>query len=150
MEAVVALGIEALEREPEEDLVIDRRAIKDMVRECISGPSHFCWVCERDGQVVGAVSALVEDMALFERKQATVWQFYSKAPGEGIKLIRELLRWAKGRRVIKRVVFQLEVNADPRIAAMLRRLGLQPAGEVFAAAPHELPGSSGRRSLRAA
>lgn len=150
VKAIVALGIEALEREPEDDLVIDRKHITRMVQECISGPSHFCWVSERDGQIVAVLSALVEDLALYERKQAMCWQFYSKAPGEGIKLIRAFLRWTKGRPIIKRVVFQLEVNADPRIGVMLRRMGLRAGGEVLAAAPRELLGSSQRRTRHAA
>lgn len=146
LRAVVALGVEALERDPEPDLRIDRESITGMVRECISGPSHFCWVCEDDdGQVVGVVSAMVEDMALYERKQATVWQFYCKAPGWGVKLIREFLRWVKPRRIVKRVVFQLERDADPRIAVMLKRMGLKSAGEVFAGAPSEFLGSSENR-----
>lgn len=138
VDAVVALGIEALEREPEPDLRIDRNHIRKMAIECISGPQHFSWVSEQEGRVVAVVSAMVEDSALYERKIATVLQFYTKAPGEGIKLLRQLFRWAKTRPIIKRVVFQLEVNADPRIAVMLRRMGLRSGGEVLTAAPREL------------
>ena len=122
---VVRLGIESLNIDPYEKLRISEEKVKDLATECISAPCNFCWVAEKDGKVVGAVSALVHPMALYERSQASVIQFYCTDPGQGIKLIRELLSWVATRPAIKMVCFTIECRADPRIGKLLKRLGLQ-------------------------
>ncbi len=122
---VVRLGIEALNIDPYEQLRICEDKVKELARECISAPCHFCWVAEKDGEIVGAVSAIVHPMAFYERSQASVVQFYCKDPGQGVKLIRELLKWVDTRPAIKMVCFTLECRSDPRIGKLLKRLGLQ-------------------------
>lgn len=126
---VARLGTEALNDNPYDGLRICEEKVTELARECVSSSRNFCWVAEKDGELVGAVSALVHSMAFYERSQATVIQFYCKEPGQGIKLIRELLRWVDTRPAIKMVCFTLECKADPRIGKLLKRLGLQ----------HELP-----------
>ena len=84
-----------------------------------------------DGAIVGSVLAIVTPIMFYERKQATVVQFYCKAPGYGVKLLRQLLAWCQGRRIIRMVVFTLEVRADPRIGKLLRRLGLTSELPVY-------------------
>lgn len=126
---VARLGVEALTDNPYDGLRICKDKVQEMAVECVSASRHFCWVAEKDGELVGAVSALVHPMAFYERSQATVVQFYCKEPGQGIKLIRELLKWVDTRPAIKMVCFTLECKADPRIGKLLTRLGLH----------HELP-----------
>jgi len=129
--AITSLGLEALMNDPYPNLVISPEKVEKMAIECVSAATNFCWVAEEDGEVVAAVSALVHDMMFYERKQATVVQFYTRKSGAGIKLIREFLGWARGRRVIKMICFTLECNADPRIGKLLRRLGLSEALPVY-------------------
>lgn len=129
--AITSLGLEALQSDPFEGLVISPEKVEEMARECVSSATNFSWVAEEDGEVVGAVSALVHPMMFYERKQATVVQFYTRRNGAGIKLIREFLGWARGRRVIKMICFTLECNADPRIGKLLKRLGLNEALPVY-------------------
>jgi len=129
--AVVKLGMEALNRDAYEGLVISEPKVLEMATECISSASHFCWVVEKDYKVVGAVSAMIGPMAFYERNQATVVQFSCDEPGEGLKLIREFMRWAKARRAIKMIVFTLECKADPRIGKLLERLGLDNELPVY-------------------
>lgn len=128
---LVRLGLEALNLEPYENLRICEEKVNAVAIECVSASCNFCWVAENDGEVLGAVSALVHPMAFYERNQATVIQFYCKDPGQGIKLIRELLKWAKSRPAIKMVCFTLECKADPRIGKLLKRLGLQNELPVY-------------------
>lgn len=125
VEKVVALGVEALEKHGYEGLVISRERCRNVAVECISGASHFAWVAEEAGEIVAAVLALVHPLMFYERNQATVVQFYSKRPGAGIKLLRQFLTWARGRRAIKSIVFTVEHEADPRIGKLLQRLGLK-------------------------
>ncbi len=129
--AVVRLGLEALNQDPYEELLICEDKVKAIAIECISAPCNFCWVAEKDGEVVGAVTAIVHQMAFYERSQATVVQFFCKEPGEGIKLIRELLNWVDTRPAIKMVCFTLECRADPRIGKLLNRLGLKKELPVY-------------------
>ena len=132
LDGVVALGLEALRNDPYEGLVISEQRCREVARNAISSPSDFCWVCEADdGEIVGSVMAIVTPIMFYERKQATVVQFYCKAPGYGVKLLRQLLAWCRGRRIIRMVVFTLEVRADPRIGKLLRRLGLTSELPVY-------------------
>jgi hypothetical protein len=129
--AIVALGIEALEKTNHPGVVISRAKVEDIARQCVTSSANFAWVAERDGIVGGAVCARVHECLHYAQKQASVVQFYSKIPGEGVKLIREFLRWARGRPAIKMIVFTLEADADPRIEKLLARLGLQKKLPIF-------------------
>lgn len=130
--AIVRLGLQALQEDAWPRVRIDPRKVEAWVKLGVSAASHFVWVAEVDGEVKGAIAAHVDDCLFYERKQATVMQFYAKdAPGEGIKLIRAFLRWARSRPAIKIIAFTLEANADPRIGKMLERLGLSIAMPVY-------------------
>jgi hypothetical protein len=129
--AVVKLGIEALEREKEPGLVICPDRCRAMAIECISKNSNFGFVSEINGEVVAALGAQVSELLFYERNQATVVQYYSKVPGEGIKLMREFLRWVEPRRGIKIVCFMVEVIQDPRTKKLLSRLGFKVSEEVW-------------------
>ena len=130
--AIVRLALQALNEDPYPNLVISRPKVEAMARVAVSSPQHFVWVAEVDGEVRGAVAAIVDDCTFYERKQANVVQFYAReAPGEGIKLIREFLRWARSRQAIKQIIFTLEGNADPRIGKMLVRMGLKTALPIY-------------------
>ena len=121
---MVRLGIDALKASPAPRQRISGEKLQNIARECIVGPNDYAKVSVQNGVVVAAVCAVVDEQILFERKQASVIQFYTTAPGEGIKLIRDFLRWARAQRKIKSIVFMLEVDADPRICKMLERMGL--------------------------
>lgn len=117
--------------DPYPNLVIDKEKVRAMAIECVSSSSNFSWVTEIDGKVVAAVSAFVSDMMFYERKQANVVQFYSTVPNAGLPLIREFLRWARSRRIIKMICFTLECKADPRIGTLLSKLGLKSELPVY-------------------
>tara|TARA_R110002096_G_C14661910_1_gene728357 strand:+ start:43087 stop:43530 length:444 start_codon:yes stop_codon:yes gene_type:complete len=131
IEAVANLGIEALNKDKYDKLIICKDKVLAVARECISSANNFCWVVEKDSKIVGAVTAIVHPMAFYERNQATVVQFYCTDSGQGIKLIREFLKWAKSRPAIKMVCFTLECKADPRIGKLLERLGLENELPVY-------------------
>jgi N-acetylglutamate synthase-like GNAT family acetyltransferase len=128
---IVELGIEALERNPIPGMLISREKVTAMATECVSQNSNFSWVSEKDGKITGAVSAHVSDMTFYERKQANVVQFYCRQPGEGIALLRAFLKWASERRVIKMIVFAIEVEQDPRIEKVLTRWGFRMAEKIW-------------------
>ena len=129
---VAALGIEALEKNGYEELVIDPAKVREMARLVVTGAGNYCLVAVRQGEVVGAVSALVVEQMFYERKVANVIQFYSREPGAGLALLRTFLRWVRGRPAIKSVMFCLEVHADPRVEKLLRLLGMKNEFPVMA------------------
>lgn len=122
--AVAALGIKALTEHAYSGLVIDETKVKDMAVACISSPSHFCYVAEKNLQVVAAVSAFVMPMVFHQRQQANVVQFYSTVAGAGAPLLRRLMWWWRNRPGVRTLCFTLECGCDPRIIKLLTRLGL--------------------------
>jgi hypothetical protein len=125
VDMVVELGLEALNDNAYENMRIDPKKVRKVAIECISGASNFCWVAETGGVVVAAVTVLVHEQLFYERSQASVVQFYSRGHrGQGFSLIKQFLKWARGRRAIKLITFTLEPGADPRIGKLLSRLGL--------------------------
>jgi hypothetical protein len=131
IQAIVELGIEALNKGAYKNMVVSRTKVEEMARLCVASPANFAFVAERDGVVGGAVCGFVNECLFYERKQLSIVQFYCRIPGEGIKLIREVLRWARGRPAIKLIVFSMEHDADPRIGLLLKRLGLWMALPTF-------------------
>ncbi len=121
---MVALGKQALQENPAPRQRISYEKLTNLARECIASPNNYAKVSVKDGEVVASVCAIVDEQMLYERKQATVVQFYTKAAGEGMKLIRDFLKWARAQRKIKSIVFMVEFGADPRIKNLLERLGL--------------------------
>lgn len=120
--AVVDIAVESVSQDPL-PVKIDRDAMADTVKEAIAGASHFIWVSEIDGEVVAAVGAMSERSFWYERNQCSVMLYYTRVPGEGLKLLRELARWIKSRPVIKVAVMELEPTTDPRLIRFLQRIG---------------------------
>ena len=123
--AIQALGVEALNIDPYPELVPNKHRVYLYARECISAGAHFAWVSENAaGEVKGYLCALVTQNHFYDRNQATVIGWYCKETGDGIRLMQEFLRWARGRRGIKVIQYTGEKNMDPRIGRVLQRLGL--------------------------
>lgn len=134
LDAVIELGLEALNTDPYEGLVISLERVRGVAHDCIAGSSHFCWVAETDGVVTGAVTVFVQDWSFYERKQASVVQFYCNGPSAGhhlVALIKAMMEWADGRRIIKGIVFTLEYNVDARIERLLERFGFSISLPVY-------------------
>lgn len=129
--AIVSLGIEAMNQGAYPNMVISRDKVEAMARECVSSAKNFAWVAEQDGVVGGSVCALVHECMFYERSQATVVQWYCKIPGDGIRLMREFIRWANSRSAIKMISVSLEYDADPRIGKILKRLGMDMTLPAF-------------------
>ncbi len=131
IDAIAGLGIQALKKDPYPELKISPVKVYSLATECVSSENNFSYVAEKNGTIVGAVCAVVHPIMCYDKSQATVVQYYCTEPGEGIKLIRELMRWVESRPVVKMVCFTLEINSDPRIAKILNRLGLKGELPVY-------------------
>lgn len=123
---MMQLGIEALS---DSRLVVDADKLRAVATRCID--SGFAWVAERSGRIVAAVCALVHEMTFYYGNQASVVQFYTTVPGEGITLMRRFVQWAKARNDVRMYCFSLEADADPRLSKLMERLGLSSRAPVY-------------------
>lgn len=123
LNAIVALGLEALSRDAYESLVPSKEGVEETARACISSAQHFCWVAEKDGKVLGVLSAMTQPLVLYERSYANVLMWFCKVPGDGARLMREFIRWVRSRPAIKLVQYTGERGADLRIARLVERIG---------------------------
>lgn len=128
---LVRLGLTALKENPVEGMRISTEKLQDLARECVYNVHNYAIVSVVNGEVVAAVCALVHPMMVYERHQATVVQFYTTVPGEGIKLLRAFLKWARSLPKIKAIVFTLEMGASPRIGQLLEHMGLKGTLPVY-------------------
>lgn len=119
--AIVDLAVESVSRNawPVE---VDREAMAETARTALN-PAHFLWVAEQDGKVVGAFGAIVQPSFWFKKLSCSVLLYYSRAPGMGLPLVREFIKWFKGRSAIKCVMWEVEQECDHRIIKFLRRVG---------------------------
>jgi hypothetical protein len=120
--AIVDLAVESVTQNPL-PVRICRDSMAETAIEAISGNRHFVWVSEIDGEVVAAVGAMSERSFWYERQQCSVMLYYTRVPGEGVKLLRQFGKWVKSRPVIKVAVIELEPESDPRLLKFLRRIG---------------------------
>jgi hypothetical protein len=120
--AIVDIAVESVTQNPL-PVRICRESMADTAREAIAGNQHFVWVSEIDGEVVAAVGAMSERSFWYERQQCSMMLYYTRVPGEGVKLLREFGRWVKARPVIKIAVIEMEPDADPRLIKLINRIG---------------------------
>lgn len=123
IQAIVELGIEALNKGAYKKMVVSREKVEALAIQGVSSARNFAWVAEKDGTVGGSLVAIVHECMCYERSQASVVQWYCKIPGDGIRLMREFVRWADARPIIKMKAVSLEYDSDPRIGKILTRLG---------------------------
>ena len=120
--AIVDIAVESVSQNPL-PVRICRDSMAETAREAIAGNQHFVWVSEIDGEVVAAVGAMSERSFWYERQQCSVMLYYTRVPGEGVKLLRELGKWVKSRPVIKVAVIEMEPDTDPRLLKLMGRIG---------------------------
>lgn len=124
IDALAEVCLQALRAERMGDIQPSMSKIKAMVAMGSSGDEHFTRIVEVDGVVVGAFCVMVHEGIWFDGLQASLLINWVKVPGEGIKIIREFLRWAKDNPKIKLIAFSTDPDADPRLGKLLKRLGL--------------------------
>ena len=120
--AIVDIAVESVSQNPL-PVRICRDSMAETAKEAIAGNQHFVWVSEIDGEVVAAVGAMSERSFWYERQQCSVMLYYTRVPGEGVKLLREFGKWVKSRPVIKVAVIEMEPDADPRLLKLMGRIG---------------------------
>jgi hypothetical protein len=123
-DAIVSLGVESVSRDPL-PVTIDKRAMRETFLSLVARPAHFCWVAEKDGEVVAGVVACTQPSFWFTRQQCSVLLFYTRVKGAGMPLLRIFADWVKSRPVIKLAIVELEPGVDPRLVKAWKRLGFK-------------------------
>ncbi len=114
------------------NLLPNKDSIHDAVTACISSPAHYSLVsCDDSGKVTGAIGVMVSDMLWAERKSASVVMFYAEVPGDGMKMLRQFIEWARGRRAIKAIGFMVDFGNKGRIGKLIKRAGLEKLGDFY-------------------
>lgn len=122
--AIVSIATESVSRDAL-PVRIDPDAMSETAAEAISSARHFMWVSEVNGEVVAAVCCWADPSFWYERQQASVLLYYTRVPGEGVKLLRKMMEWVKSRPTIKVCVMELEPNADDRLIKLMKRFGMK-------------------------
>jgi len=126
IDIIVELGIESMEVNAQyPELLVSESRIRELMRELVSGSSHFVWVDEIGGRVVGVVCGMVHDIMFYERKQLSVVMLYCREPGGGGFLVRKMMKWFRSRPALKACVFSVENGLDDKIGEFLIKMGLQ-------------------------
>lgn len=82
-------------------LMPDKEKVRHGIIQAVSSAKHFCWVSERDGDVVGALIGLSSDNLWAQRQNCIVVLWASYVVGGGIRLMKEFLKWVDSRRIIR-------------------------------------------------
>ena len=120
--ALVELGVESVSRNPL-PVKIDPGRMLECAQANVGNPAHFCWVGETAGKVDAGFAAVVQPGFWFKGLQASVLLYYARAPGNGVALVRQFVRWRDSRPAIKLAVLEFEPEADPRLMRLFERLG---------------------------
>lgn len=121
VDAVTALGVEALRKFSSDiPLHVSPPKVRAVVNTFCVRHEHFHEIAFKDGEPVGAVAMFVAEMPFHERSEGHVMMCYAKEPGTGVRLIADMMRWARMDMRISRVQWCMN-NGAGRYAAMLKR-----------------------------
>lgn len=129
VESLTALAIEAIPKEPEVHLSRDK--IRATVSHFAIHREHFQLAAFEHGQPVGGIAMWVSEMPYHVGSEGAVMFCFSKAPGAGYRLVREMIRWVFNDMRIRRVSWAMNRGYDPRIKTLALRCGFTGAHDVL-------------------
>jgi len=109
----------------------DEGKINRCIQTAVSSSKHFAMVSEKDGKIVGALLAITSNNLWAQRSNCQIILWATRAPGEGIKLLREFRGWAQLRRVIRLWGVVPDFDVDPRVLLLLERTGFKRYGGSY-------------------
>lgn len=127
VDAVAELGVEALRTHAGEvPLHISPGKVRMVVNDFCIRPEHFHEVAFKDGQPIGAVAMRVVEAPFHERFDGHVMMAFCREPGPGLKLINDMVKWARSDMRIARVQWCMnECNAGRFAGLLTRRWGFE-------------------------
>ena len=136
LDAIVALGYEARERSWYRHIPPDEPKFRKLTLRIMTSQQHLALVAERGGMVVGVLLAVSDEIFFSRAKSVTDILTYVRpaAAGDGARMARYLIRWAKARPSVCQIVLSISGDiVDPgRTGSMYESLGLARQGGTFA------------------
>lgn len=124
VDAVVDFAIEGMRAETV-PMTVSRPKVLAVVNHFAQPNNDFNLLAWDGGHLVAGIAIAATEMLFFERCEAHVVMFRSKAPGVGRVLLRHAMAWCAQDMRIRRVLWSLESDADPRTAKLAERFGFQ-------------------------
>ena len=128
---LVELALKALQSDASGNLVVDESKVRMCIEDCVTGLNNFCWVSEQNGEVSGSLGAMTIDLTFHERKQLQVLGWYSAVPGDGFRMMREMVKWAATKPMIRQICFSMDTHFDKRIGDLAARAGFKETLPTF-------------------
>lgn len=129
VESLVALAIEAIPKEPE--VVMSPAKITNIVAHLAIHREHFNLAAFEDGKPVAGIAMWVSEMPFHLGCEGAVVFCYSKSPGAGYRLVREMIRWVFNDMRVRRVSWAMNRGYDQRIRKLALRCGFTGAHDVL-------------------
>lgn len=128
---IIAIGEVETRKYPK--LKPDFEKIRHIATIAISSAKHFCWVSEdRPGNVTGALVGISSDNLWAQRQNCMVTLWKSEIVGDGVKLMKEFLKWVDTRRIIRVAGVVPDNNeVDSRVWRLVERLGFHKYGGAY-------------------
>ena len=129
--AIWDLCVQAHAGSPYSGIPLDELLTRKLIQRFTTSPSHFCWVAHGGEALTGVLAASVEQIAWSHARQASDMLFYCAVPGDGARLVRRFIGWAKERNVALwgiSVSFGGDLEKTHRL---LTSCGLQHIGGIF-------------------
>lgn len=126
-------GIAASEALKYPELKIDSKKVRHLITTAISSAKHFCWVSVDDNdEVYGALAGISSENLWAQRQNCIVALWYSAIHGDGVRLMKEFLKWVDTRRIIRVAGIVPDNNEiDPRVWQLAERLGFRKHGGAY-------------------
>lgn len=104
--------------------------VKAHIEHFMRSTSDFHLAAFDGSRIVGGIAAAVYESPFWERCDATVVMCRAVVPGVGRRLIAALRAWIDDDMRVRRCMFPVEFDADPRMPRLLARYGFSGAQAV--------------------
>jgi hypothetical protein len=133
---IVELGLEALSQTEYRDIPVDLAKSKQFILFCISSPTQFVQVAEREGRIEGVLLSFSDEIWFSRKHQSSDMLFYVR-PGArgatGYVLARRYQRWAESQKRIHMYGMTNSFGGSGivRTDKFMAKLGMTCVGSLF-------------------
>lgn len=104
-------------------LHLARWKVRATVEHFHRSATDFHLVAFDDAKPVAAIAVKRQELLFFERQEAIVVMLFSTVTGAGFRLLRAAIEWFRADPMLRRLIWPLEFDADPRLLRISERMG---------------------------
>lgn len=109
----------------------DRQALSATFGQCLTSALGVAFVSERDGALDGVLLGVAQPLWWARAREATDLMFFCERPGDGYRMLRRFVEWARSVPNVRVVTMAQSSGMDPeRTTEMYNRAGLGTVGMV--------------------